>query len=740
MRVHTAPVEVHNEISGAVVGTVVQVNEATVLLPAAPPVAMAGLPAQSVFVGRERELGLLVAALRSADETAVVVWSLGGLGGIGKTALAVRAAQHALREGWFPGGVLMVNLRGYDPPADRVTASAALASLLGALGVAGQHIPLEPEDRARLWRSVLAERERTLILADNASSVDQVRLLLPGTAEHRVVITSRHRLADVEGARLLDLDVLPFSEAVAMLVDELATSDPDDGRVRDDPRSADMLVRLCGGLPLAVRVAAALLASDPARPVAELASDLAEDRRRLEELNYGGSLAVRAAFDLSYWHLEDSHARLFRLIALNPGPEIGVDALVALTGTGLAEVKRSVRELVCAHLLQPGSVSGRWRMHDLVGLYAAAEIAGDPERDAAVIRLLDHYRTVNREAYLTFVEPPSSQNEHGHFGDRLEALRWADTERGNMVAAVVLAFTEGHYRDVIRRSLEMFSYLNLRCHWNDMCATHEVALEAARRLGDRPGEGRLLTNLGTAHRQGGRFAESLGCLRLAESIYREIGDRLGEAEVLNALGTSYRDMKKPTKSIDFVQRALPVFLELGHRSLEGSALYNLAVAHRLLGMYEQAIGYHLRDLELSRDIGERMGVGRILDQLGLVYRETGRFAEAVHHHQQNLLIAQEVGDWNGEARTRVNLGVTYLEWGRFTEAIACVEDATLFFHDSGDRSGEADALSTLGSAMSRSGDVDGAKRSWRAALGIFETLPHAVDRATRVRRLLATIE
>ena len=732
-----------NEFSGTSYGTVVQGQDLVLSLPAAPPVAMAGLPAQPVFVGRDRELGLLTTALHSGDPRAVVVWALGGLGGIGKTALAVRAAQHALREGWFPGGVVMVNLRGYDPPGDRVSASAALASLLGALGVAGQHIPAEAEDRARLWRSVLAERERTLVVADNASSAEQVRPLLPGTAGHRMLVTSRHRLADLDGARLMDVDVLPTPEAVDMLAEALVTSDPDDRRVLDDPTSAELLVRLCGGLPLAVRVTAALLVADPDRSVAEFADDLADDRQRLEELRYNGSLAVRAAFDLSYRHLEEHDARLFRLVALNPGPEIGIGAVAALGGIEVAEARRSVRELARAHLLQPGSAAGRWRMHDLVKLYASDEGAGDPEEDRAVDRLLDHYLSVGRTGLLVYREEASPEERRdGPFAHGLEVLEWADAERVNLMAAIALALRRGRYAYVVEGTADLYNYLHLREQWDDLLSSHRLALTAALRLGDRVGAGRVLNRIGVAHRHFGQFDEALDCHRRALATHREIGARGDEGLALNYLGQVHREAGRLPESIDSARRALVIFREEGMRSAEAAALHNLAVAHRMLGRRDEAIDYHLQDLRTCRDLGERISEGRVLDHLAIVYRELGRFAEAVEHHLLTLRITREMGDTNGEARGLLRLGTTYREWGRAAEAIACLRDVPAFFRESGDRRREGAASRELGLALRLAGDEPGARRHLAVALEVFESLPGAgpAASAAEVRALLATNE
>lgn len=283
--------DTRNEISGTVMGNIVQGRDVTVALPVATPVAVSGLPAQPVFVGRDAELALVVDALDPTGAEiaggSVVVTAVAGLAGVGKTALAVRAAHDALAAGWFPGGVLMVDLRGYDPPDRRVLPTAALASLLGALGTPGEHIPSDQADRERLWRSLLAHRgragERMLVVLDNASSAEQVRPLLPALGGHRVVVTSRHSLADLDGARLLDVEVLSAEHAVELFHQELVAAHPGDRRVHTDLEAAELLGQLCGWLPLAIRIAAALLAADPDQPIAELTDALTAEYNRVEE-------------------------------------------------------------------------------------------------------------------------------------------------------------------------------------------------------------------------------------------------------------------------------------------------------------------------------------------------------------------------------------------------------------------------------------------------------------------------
>ena len=543
----------------------------------------------------------------------------------------------------------------------------------------------------------------------------------------------------------MDLDVLPFPEAMEMLVAVLATSDPHDRRVLDDPLSAETLVRLCGGLPLALRVTAALLAAEPDRSVVELAADLADDRRRLEELHYSGVLAVRAAFDLSYRHLEPRHARLFRLMSLNTGPEIGVDAVVALAGTSVHETRGSLRELMKAHLVQSGSSPGRWRMHDLLRLYAMDKAISDPEHQAASIRLLDHYENVNHGAYLAFDDPTTTPEERewgSRFTGRLEALRWADDERVNLVAAVAAAVKAERYSQAVRLSLDLFYYLDLRHHWNDLLATNTLALAAARRIGDRVGEGRVLNHLGNVNGMVGRFDEALECHREASAIHRDSGYRVGEGQALNRIGQIYSSTGRAIESIDILREALVIFRELEMPSLEAKVLHSLAVAHRLLGRWDAAIDYHLQDLRICRDLGRRTAEGRILGHLGVVYCEMGQYEVSVDHHRQNIAIAREVGDRNGAVVSLARLGVTYREWHRYSEAADCLREALAFFIDSGDRYAEATVLQDLGTTLRRAGDPEEAVLHWTGALEVFESLPGAgpAASAAEVRALLATNE
>jgi hypothetical protein len=337
---------VRNEITGGIIiGTVVQGRDIRVQLPPQVPAALSGLrPADSAFVGRDEELAALMNVLDPrgrhwGPKVAVVA----GLAGVGKTELAVQAAHAALGRGWFAGGVLFVDLYGYDP-ARRVSPTAALESLLRALGVPPEHIPTTPQDRGRLYTSVLAEFAKqaraVLVVVDNVFDAEQARPLISPVG---TILTSRHNITTLNAALHVLEEVSP-PDAVTLLRRALGVIRRGDSRVVDAPEAAEEIAELCGHLPLALRIVAALLAKLPNRQLAGMAEDLRQERHRLQELEVE-SWAVRAAFDLSYRHLTPEEARAFRLMSLNPGPDVSDGAVAVLAECDLRAARRRARDL-----------------------------------------------------------------------------------------------------------------------------------------------------------------------------------------------------------------------------------------------------------------------------------------------------------------------------------------------------------------------------------------------------------
>jgi tetratricopeptide (TPR) repeat protein len=687
-----------------------------VTIPATAPVALAQLPSLIAgFTGREPELAMMKGLLDPGGAAgAVVVSAVAGLAGVGKTALAVQAGHAARERGWFRGGVLFVDLHGYDPRP--VEPGQALDALLRGLGVAAEHIPPGAEARAGLYRSVLAGiSEPVLVIADNASSEAQVRPLLPGGGPHRVVVTSRHTLGSLD-ARLLDVTILDDAAGVALLDAALHVARPDDERISDDLEAAGRLAGICGGLPLALRIVAALLKADPARGVNELADELAVERVRLEGLRYddgggAGALSVAAAFELSYRRLDDTPARLFRALPLGPGPDLSAAAAAVLADLPARQARGVLGGLARAHLIEaaPGA-AGRWRMHDLLRLYAQrlSDASADTDgREQARDRLLSYYLHT-ADAASQHLRALPGMAAPGGFTGRAGALAWLDAERPSLVAGVMMAADSGRDQVARRLPLLLAPYFDWRRRFDDWLATTAISLKAARDLGDRHGEGTALNNLGLALVKVRRFEEAITACQDAAAIYRETGDRHGEGTALNNLGLALAGVRRFEEAITAHQEDLAICRETGDRQGEGTALGQLGNAMVGVRRFEEAITAHQEELAIYRETGDRHAEGMALGNLGLALAGVRRFEEAITACQDAAAIYRETGDRHGEGMALGNLGNAMVGVRRFEEAITACQDAAAIFRETGDRHGEGMALGNLGEtywAMERYDDA-----------------------------------
>jgi tetratricopeptide (TPR) repeat protein len=660
------------------------------------------LPSDVVtFTGRQSQVAELSSLLLADDTSAVVISAVAGTAGVGKTALAVHWAHQVGNR--FPDGCLYVDLRGYGP--DRpLRSDAALAMLLRSLGVPDAHVPHDPAERAARYRTMVAGL-RMLIVFDNANSAEQVRPLLPGTASCRTIITSRDHLAGLvarDGARRIDLDVLPEQDSRQLLRSLIGA------RALADPTATATLADYCCGLPLALRIAAEYAIARPASPLAELVTELAAGRRRLDVLDARADqdTAIRAVFSWSYRALTGPTARAFRLIGLHPGRDLDVHAIAALIGDTVAVARLLVGELALAYLIRE-TAPGRYGMHDLLRAYAAEQAAVDTDREPALVRLYEEYlHTAGMAAGLAFpadagqrpdVEPTDGPTRT--FDTVAEALTWLDTERDNLVAVAVEAAEQGWPRYTTRLALTLGRYLYIGSHHDDALLLHSRARDAADTLGDRTSAAGSLRYLGMAHTQLTRYADAVDHLQQSLDVYRELGDGWGQGNVLTNLGIV--DVR--TGRMDEARRTSLAAVEL-HRASgnlfgEGLTLNNLGYVCTSLGRYEEALVHLRASLDLRRAAGEESGGTCTLSNLGSLHARLGQYAEALDCQRQALEAHRAVNDRVGEGEALGALGETYLRAGRYEEALGELGSALATSGETGERSLAARTRNALGETL-----------------------------------------
>ena len=656
-----------------------------------PPPAPAQLPADIPdFTGRAGQVdelcGLLSAAGEQGSPGAVPVVLVMGSGGLGKTTLAVHAA-HLLAER-FADGQLYASLLGATEPVDP---GEILARFLRDLGMDGAQIPVEPEERAAQYRTRLAGKQMLVVL-DDARDAAQVQPLLPGSASCAVLISSRGRLPELAGGRLMDLDVLPQAEARA-LFERVAGQE----RVRAEPAATQEVLTACAGLPLAIRIAGARLASRGGWNVRTLAGRLSDERRRLDELRVG-NLAVRASFEVSFASLAGAAgadgvapAHAFRMLGVWIGPSVSLPAAAALLGVGEEAAEEVLEVLVDAHLLDSPEPD-RYRFHDLLRVYAADRAQAqesEQDRREAVTRLLTWYlhtteaaaRIISPQHSRVALEPPPDTVHPLDFASLDDALAWCEDERAGLVAATRLAAEYGLHEIAWKLPAAAISFFMRRSHWAEWMTTHQTGLASARVRDDREAEARTLNNLGIALGQQ-RLDESVSCFEQALALYRELGDTGGEGRAATNVANAYFDLQR----------------------------------------FDEALVAAERSLVIQRAAGKRYGEGIALGILGGACRELGRFGEAIQRLQEALVIFRQLEDRDSEADALGDLGDAYLGTDRVADAVTCYQQSLAIRRDIGDLHGQAAALRRLSRARQQAGEAGEARRLLSEALRLFEEL------------------
>jgi transcriptional regulator with XRE-family HTH domain/tetratricopeptide (TPR) repeat protein len=649
----------------------------------------------SSFTGRVAELTQLIGASPRPTNTSdtVIIYAVGGMAGVGKTALAVHAA-HQLSPG-FPDGQIFLPLHGHTPGQSPIEPDQALASLLQSAGVAVEHIPQGLETRVRLWRDYLAGR-RFLIVLDDAVGHDQVRPLLPGTAGSLVLITSRRHLTALEDAQAISLDVLPPAEASELMAKLARRADID----ANDPAVAE-LTSSCGYLPLAIGMLAGQLHHHPSWTVSGLAASVAAAQDRLG-LMHAENISVAAAFDLSYHDLASGPQRLFRRLGLHPGTGFDSYAAAALDDSHIDVTERHLGDLYDHYLVDEPS-SGRYLIHDLLGEHARALSAADPltDRREAVERLLGYYLHTATDAGRHLASRPQAgpgtKADHRparrpDLSASLSAIGWLDAERVNLYAVTMYAAST-HPSYAIAIPAVIHGYLRHQGRWDQVVTLHDAAIQAAARTRDRCAEANALTDLGDIQLLSSNFAAAIASLTRAVELHREQGNSCGEANALAILGYAQHLAGQHTTGAEDLTRALELHRADSDQLGEAGTLAYLGVLQHQTGDYAAATESLTLSLELHRSVGNRLGEAQALNEIGELALTATATALARDWFTEALRIAYEISSGPYEAQALEGIGRCHLSDGETATARILLSRALEIYRRIG--SPNADRVSSL---------------------------------------------
>jgi len=654
------------------------------------------------FTGRDSDLAALHKLVSAANDAAVTTCVISGPAGVGKTALAVHFGHQVA--GRFPDGQIYIDLYGFHPHRPALERDEALGQLLRALGVDPQRIPTDIDAQTALYRSLTASR-RLLIVLDNAATADQVRSLLPGSAACLVLITSRNRMPGLvvrDEAYSISLAVLNSDDAHALLAGAVGRD-----RIDAEPDAADKLAGLCGYLPLALRVAAARLSMYRHYTLADLADQLAVERDRLDLLAVDDDEtgAIRSAFSWSYSALDPEAARVFRLLGLHAGPDFSVAAVAALTATTCEEAHTVLGLLISRNLLDQ-TARDRYRLHDLMRLYAAELASADKfNRDGAeaVARLMQWYlHTADAAGSVLLpnmrrvpIDPPEDMCRPLEFETPKEALAWCETEITNLVAITEHAVEI--QEDVVAWKIPMvlWAFFTIRKRWNQWVTTTQIGLTAARRSKDQRGEAHMLTSLAYAYHDLQRFDDAIDLYKRALAAWAAIDDSWGRAATLTLFGNAHHDLQRFDAAIDSFKRARELFMEVNDRWGHGWTLHNLARSYLGLRRFDEAVDHCQLSLRLFREINDRWGQSWTLYQLGTGCWRLRRVDEAIRYYHEAITICQQIGNRQAQGFALTSLANACRHSRRLEEAFDHSRRALSLFREIGDGRGEAAARIVL---------------------------------------------
>lgn len=671
----------------------------------------------ATFTGRAAELEHLMRTVgrevREPDTARVLaVHAVDGMAGVGKSAFAVRAAH--LLSPRFPDGQLFLHLHGHTPGRRPVDVSDALVSLLLTLGVPASAVPSDIGVQAAMWRGMV-QSKRVLVVLDDAVSSSQVRALLPGSPGSLVIVTSRRRLTALEGVVPMSLGMLAPAEA-SELFTRLAARPSVDAA---DPQVAEV-VRLCGYLPLAIRLTAGKLAHHPSWTVDDLIQNLTATQDRIAAMRAEDD-SVQSAFDLSYGDLSAEQQRLFRRLGLFPGTEVDAFVAAALAGVSPANAQDLLDGLFQHHLVEEPA-RGRYRLHDLMRQRATTLVSLDPvgEIESAVDRMLDyHVHTLLRAtSFIGARIPVTSAEAPGtppaampRIDDVEQALAWIGARRADLHAVADFAAARARPAHTVRIAAALHPYLRAQGHWDQALVLHRSALAAAVAADDRSGEAASLANLGAMQRLRGDHLAALESHRRGREVHRQLGDRLGEATAVHELGVTQRLMGEYAADLSHQEEARALYRAVGNRIGEANTQHELGTLHWLTGNLSASLAAQSEGLEIYRELGNDFGMSFAHNELAVVCRLLGDLPAAATHAARALDLHHRLDNRHGEAYSRAELALITAMTGSVDDALADATAAVDLHRDLGNSYGMGMALLALGTIQRQQGDDQAALTS-----------------------------
>ncbi|MFF3486529.1 tetratricopeptide repeat protein [Streptomyces sp. NPDC002701] len=698
------------------------------------------LPHQPPLVGRHTELAALSAAVETGPEDSAVI-SLGsvsrvsGMAGVGKTAVAVGGA-HRLAEK-FPDAQLYVDLRGHSPAGEPLSPGAALGTLLRLLGAPAANIPHDLESRSALWRTMLGER-RAVIVLDDAVSAHQVRPLLPGGSPSLTIVTSRRHLTGLPHSRYIPLDVLPDDDAVALFC-AFAGVEP-----AHDAEEVTRIVRLCGGLPLAIELVASRFQAHPSWTLTTLADRLARPEGRLDEIRDADQDVVRV-FDLMYQTLSAEDRTAFRRLSLHPGRDFTAEAAGAMLDLRQAVTERTLESLLASHLLREPTPD-RYQYHDLLLEYGRSRAMIDDseqERSDALRRLIDFYTvtadSADRVAYprRTRFDPPDGP-PRSRTPRRLDAdagRSWLAAERTNLLA--VEAYARGHDQpeSAARLAYAMTGFLTAECYWQDAYTVLRPAADHWSRTGDAPALCRTLSHLSALHAHTGRYPQATESGERALQIARTTEDVAAEEEALRTLGTLHWHLGEHRTALVFFQKSFSLTDLSDDPWGKARGHNNIAVTLLFLGEHERARGHFEKALTGFAEADDRTAVAKALNNYGDLHLRIGDLDSARQAFEKSLSFLEQSGSRYDRATVLGSLADVLTESGDTDTALALYQESLVEFTALGDRKSRADTLIGLGEANRKAGDAAEAVRHLTEALDLARHIG-ATHQETQAQRRL----